>query len=56
MIDLTGQIKDKDYGLKSINNSLSITTALRPWLLDDLKSRALALNFTLIIIQDPLQT
>jgi hypothetical protein len=43
---------NKNYGLKSINGSLSITTALRPWLLNDLKPGALALNISLLINPD----
>ena len=43
MSDIRVYIRNKNFGLKSINGSLSITTALRPWLLNDLNTRALAL-------------
>jgi len=52
MIDLDKYTKDKNFGLKSINDSLSLTTALRPWLINNLKYRALALNMSFLIIPD----
>lgn len=41
----------KNFGLKSVNVSLSIIPALRPGLLNDLKHWALALNLSLIIFR-----
>jgi hypothetical protein len=52
IIDSYKYNRDKNFGLKSINSSLSITTALRPWLLYDLESGALALNLSVLIIPD----
>jgi hypothetical protein len=43
---------DINSGLKSVNVSLSITTALMPWLLNEVDSGALALIFSLLIIPD----
>jgi hypothetical protein len=52
MTDMDHSIKNKNYGLKSINQALSITTILRPWLLNKQVFRALALNISLLIIPD----
>jgi len=41
-------IYKKSFGLKSVIISLSLTTALRPWLINSLKYRALALNHLII--------
>jgi len=44
--------RNTDFGLKSVNVSLLITTDLSPWLLSGLKNWALALNCSLLIIPD----
>jgi hypothetical protein len=52
MSDINEYIKNKNCGLKSINTSLSITPALRPGLVNNLKHRALAQNISLLLIPD----
>jgi hypothetical protein len=49
IVVLTGNI---NFGLKSVIFSITITTALRPWLLNNLIHRVLALNSYILIIPD----
>jgi hypothetical protein len=52
MSDFDLNNKNKNYGLKSIIVSLSLTPNLSPGLINNLKHRALALNISLLIIPD----